>query len=348
MKVTFGYQYADFDPDKVIRTGYVNENKAVELFENFPWEEQFEIISSREDLNLTSTQPTVYFFISDDIFLSISSSSSKGFYIYYRERNQFGEVYVSNDVLNKPIDISVNQLINYFYAGSINKFLELYDLEESPREALTFNLNYPKYKLFIPLALPIGFFIFSYFIANDFIPSLIVGILVLLFISPRLYLNITYWNNDFNQKIIIEPSAFKVEKTNTSYTILKQEIKSCEYIHTPISQRAFDEFAHLKIRTENHVTIVTHMTVDPSHLLNLLKINYTDSEVYYPSLFKPSKKQLDAAKEDYRIRKIEFIKKYTTFETEKLEEIISKNHHYTDFAIDAAKEVLSERKISKN
>lgn len=352
MKVTFGYQYADFDPDKILKhDGLVDLDKAIHLFHNYPWEKQFEIISKRLDSNISSSYPTIYFYKSETHFLSISASSEQGFLIHYQMDNKFGELFISNDILERPQGISVETIINDFLCDKLQDFLELTDYDIKPTETVHFELRYSKVKIYRPLLWTLAPFIYLLF---DYDPIQIIPVILIMsgiiFIAtiPRVHLNYTYWKNDFGQQMTYNPNnrTLMIDQKGKKTEISKTLIKSCDYVHTRPLQRAFKEFSYLRIKTENDTFIVTHLTTNTEELLNLLSINFNDIEVFYPKIdFKiESEKERKKRIDFYEKKRAEFLKTYVNWETKRLEEVISKTDQYADYAISAALEILESRK----
>ena len=63
MKATLGYQYFDSDPEEIQKEQVpIDFDRAIELFNSFPWDEQFVGVMKREESHLSSTTPALYFF----------------------------------------------------------------------------------------------------------------------------------------------------------------------------------------------------------------------------------------------------------------------------------------------
>jgi len=354
MDITLGYQYADFDPDDVRRQkGIFDVEKAINLFNSFPWDEQFEKVLRRQESNQSSTAPTIYFYKSENHFLSVSASTDEGFLVFYREGNRFGELYVTNNVLEKPLDLSVEQFIQDFFNDKIEEALQLYEYEpiDDQSETIDLVLNYDKSKLYRPFLFVLIPFIYLFF---DYDPVLIFPIVLsmagglLIAVIPRLYLNFTYWKNDSDQKFSYKPKnkILTIIKNRKTIEIPKNEIKSCDLVHTRITQKAFRECSYLRIQTDNDSFIITHLTVNPEKLLQLLNVNFHDIEVFYPKLDFGLETEKDKERNqlNYQQKRTEFLQIYADWETEKLEEIIAKPDHYADYARSAASEILKKRK----
>lgn len=353
MKATFGYQYFDADPEEIQKEeALIDFDKAVELFNSFPWDEQFAGVLKREETGLSSATPTLYFFDTENRFLSISATNDDGFLVHYRDDNRLGELFISNNILAKPEGISVEQFIDDFFNGRVEETLELFEFELETIKEIRCELNYDKSKLYRPLLFPLIPLIYIFFDSNDpllLIPVILsVSIVIFLFTLPNLLLNFSYWKNDSNQTIIYDPTKklLMVQQNNKTYEIPKSNIESVELVRPRISQRAFQEYSYLRFRSRDLVFAVTHLTIDPGELLSALNINFRDVEVFYPSLYlnAVTEKMKQQRQHHFEQKREEFLKTYSNWETEKLEEVVAKTDHYADYAISAANEILTKRK----
>ena len=355
MKVTVGYQYYDADPEVIQKEETpIDFNKAVEFFNFFPWGQQFAGVLKRKESDLSSTAPTLYFFETENRFLSISATDDEGFLVHYRKSDRLGELFVSNNILEKPDGISVEQFISDFFNGKVEETLELFDFEIELTKEVKYELTYNKSKLYRPLLfmlIPLIYIFFdSYDLALILPLTLSMSGVIFLFILPNLLLNFRYWKNDSNQTITYNPTEKLViiQKDNDTFEIPRSKIKSVELIHTRPSQRAFQEYSYLRFKSGDLAFAVTHFTIDPYELLSILNLNFRDIEVFYPSLNlnAETEKEKQETRNRYEQKRKEFLQTYSKWETEKLEEVVSKIDHYADYAVSAANEILTKRKSS--
>lgn len=355
MKATVGHQYFDSDPEEIQKKEIpIDFNKAVELFNSFPWDEQFAEVLKREESGLSSTYPTLYFFKTENRFLSISATDDEGFLVHYTDDNRLGELFISNNVFEKPEGISVEQFINDFFNGKIEETLELFDFEVEPTKEVRYELTYNKSKLYRPLLFMLTPLIYIFFDSYD--PALILPFILymsggmFLFTLPYLLMNFSYWKNDSNQSIIYNPTKklLTIQQNNDTFEIPKSKIESVELVHTRTSQRAFQEYSYLRFKSEDLVFAVTHLTIDPGKLLSTLNINFRDIEVFYPSLnFNThTEKEKQERQNRYEQKREELLQTYSNWKTEKLEEVVARTDHYADYAVSAASEILTKRKSS--
>lgn len=353
MNTIFGYQYFDSDPDEVEKENNpIDLEKAIDLFNTFPWNEQFKGISKREETNLSSTTPTLYFYEATEKFLSVSALSDDGFLVNYRDDDKFGELFISNNILEKPEGISVEQFIDDFFNHKVEETLELYEFEQGSKEAIHYNLNYNKAKLYRPLLFLLLPYLSVFY--DDYDPALFLPFLILMsgfiFISilPNLLLNFKYWKNDKDQTIGYDPiqKILTITRKNETYEIPKSEIESFDLVRPRTSQRAFQDYSYLRLKTSDNTFAVTYLLVDPTELLTLLNVNFRDIEVYYPKLDLnlETGKQKEKRQHLYQQKRTEFLQTYSSWETGKLEEVVAKNDHYADYARSAATEILKKRK----
>ena len=355
MNATFGYQYFDSDPDEIKKeAGSIDSTKAIELFNSFDWDKQFEGILKREESDLSSTTPTLYFYETEEQYLSISATNDEGFLIHFRDNNKLGELFISNNILEKPEGISVEQFIDDFFNHKVGETLELFEFElEAPKE-VRYQLDYNKGRLFRPLLFMLIPFIYLFF--DSFDPTLIFPIIIamsgiiLLLTLPNLLLNFRYWKNDNNQTIIYNPTKrlLTIKQQNETYEIRKSEIESVELVRPRTSQRAFQEYSYLRFKSGDLAFAITHFTIDSGELISTLNINFRDIEVFYPSLNlnTETEKEKRDKQNNFEQKREEFLQTYSNWETEKLQEVVAKTDHYADFAVSAANEILERRKSS--
>lgn len=353
MKASFGYQYFDFDPDEIKKQeGHIDLKKAVDLFSTFPWDEQFDKVLKREESGLSSTTPALYFYETKENFLSISALDVEGFFIEYRHANRLGEFFISNNILEKPEGISVEQFIDDFFNHRVEQTLELIEVEHKSKEVIDIKLNYNKVKLYRPLLyslLPFLNLIFYNYEPREIFPIiLIMSGIIFIVTLPNLLLNLKYWKNDSNQVISYDP-ALKIvtlKRNGKTSEILKSEIEYVDFVHPRLSQKAFSDYSYLRISTKHDAFVVTHLTIHPLELLQILNMNFKDMEVYYPKLklaFE-TEKEKKRRKHFYEQKRSEFLQTYSDWESDKLEEVIFKTDHYADYARSAATEILEKRK----
>ncbi|WP_109830634.1 hypothetical protein [Reichenbachiella versicolor] len=349
--MTFGYQNADFDPEHIEKREVdLNYSTAIALYSEFPWEEQYEKVERRRQENLSSTSPTIYFYLSDEHFLSISSLNSYGFYVYYKNDDKCGSLSVSNDSFDVRSSISVNELIEQFFSSSIDETLELFDVNQSVKDFEKVEIEFSREKgdMFLPLLfmfVPITIFT----LAENYDLTMIgvLTLLCLVAILPSTLLNLSYWNNDSRQKINYLPQEKKliIDRNGIIHQIHKSEITSIKIIKTPDDQRVFDQHTYTLIKSRKGNYIITHLTISPMDLVSLIQHNYQTEQVLYPKLSfeiltSKQKKEKANRKES---KKQEFLDKFKDYETGKLEEIIKRDDYYAEYAIEAAQQILDKR-----
>ena len=356
METLFGYQYVNFDPEQVEKSGSkIGLEKAISLFQSFPWDEQFAKASAREELKLSSVLPGIYFYKSEKHFLSIYAQDNDGFIIHYEKDNYCDDLFISNNIFGKPENLTVEGIIESFYSDSIESLINVFPKKkEYPEKKCLFEINYRKSKTFRPLLfllIPLVMVFQGVLESKVFIVSFaLVEAVILIFILPNLLLNFSYWKNDSDQSILIdsENNSIEIKKGTCLNKISKHEIVACDFVHVPYSQRGWNEYSYLRLKTTDKTFIVTHFTVDPVELLNLLKIHFKDVEVFYPSLDYEivSEKEQERIRKTFENRKKEFLDRYSDYPNGKLIEIINDPSKYADYAIAAAKEILGKRNIT--
>ena len=358
MSFTFGYQYVDDNPDIIHKhQGLINLEKAISLFESFPWEEQLEKVEIREQNKLSSIYPRVYFYNNRGEYLSIYTNNLDGFIVNYDNNDAYNETYIPNDVTQKPMDVTVERVIELFFKDTLDELLVLYPKNKvlENQDILKFEFGKSKQSLFSPLLfllIPLFIVILENPSSEKTLNFLIYSeLLLLLFLSPLLILNYQYWKNDKKQIVEVDQKNkhIKIVKNNRSILIHRNQVISCDFIHTSPTKRLLREYRYLRIKTSTDTFIITHLTVDPEIVINALSIHYKEEEVFYPNIVRKisSEKQESRIKEGFIKNKKEFLERFSEYENEQLYQIINNPDTYADYAIAAANEILKERKKDK-
>ena len=355
MDITYGYQFFDFDPEHVeMLKGHVDFEKAIYLFHNFPWDEQFRKLAVREESNSSSLFPGIYFYKTKSHYLVVKARTNDAFIIYYEKDNLWGELYISNSFVDKPADLSVEAVIASFFNSKLHEILNLFPKEEVEDEGKQhFKIRKTKEQLYRPLL-----FLFIPFIVLFFGPTsggtvfiFFLGEIAALFlIVPDLYLNWRYWQNDQNQTIEINSSTKRIRlvKGGAVTEFSKNEIESCDLVRVRSSQRAWNDYGYLRLKTANNTFIITHFTAAPEELLYYLQIHFKKCVVFFPAPnFKiVSAKEKQKMQERLDKKKEEFLEIYQHYDSSKLEGIVKNQGEYATYAISAAKEILAKRSSS--
>lgn len=354
MKATAGYQYFDSDPEEIKRDDHlIDFQQAVDLFHSFPWDDQFEAIRKISEENYSHTVPSLYFFEKEDRYLAINASDEEGFLINYIRENQIGELFIPNNVLEKPDDISVVQMIREFFDHTIEDTLELFEVEEATDRIITLELTRDKSKVYQPLwfllLACITFFIPQADLATMLPVFMIALLLIFLFILPRLILEINYWKNDSQQTIQydLDSQTLTIRRKDEEFVIPRSEIKSIEWVKTRASQTAFQDFTYLRFKFKDHAFAITGFTINPGEFLQMIRKNFRLIEVSYPKidLYVMTEKKKAKRQQLHDQKKAEFLQKYAEWEDARLEEVVRKTDHYADYAVAAAREILEKRKL---
>ena len=205
--------------------------------------------------------------------------------------------------------------------------------------------------LFKPLLFLLIMTLLSWLIWSDRLDSTaIVATLALAYVLPILYLNYQYWRNDVDQVVAVDSSQglVEIQKGTQTFHFSIDEVLACDFVNVRPFQKIHREYAYLRIKTASNTFIITHFTVKPEELLNQLRIPYEDIEVFFPSLDyeRLSPKQIEKNQAYFERKKREFFDRYSGFQNTELEEIVKNRGQYADYAVAAAYEILSSRKIN--
>lgn len=214
-----------------------------------------------------------------------------------------------------------------------------------------YRIRYSKSILFKPLLFLLIMTILSWLMWPDKPDSVvIVASLALAYILPILYLNYQYRRNDVDQIVTVDTSQGVVEigKGTQSFQFVISDIVACDFVNVRPFQKIHREYAYLRIKTASDTFIITHFTVKPEELLSRLRIPYEDIEVFFPSLDyeRLSQKQKEKNQAYFDSKKKEFLERYSGFQSFELEEIVKERGQYADYAVAAAYEILSSRKVN--
>ncbi|GAB3196009.1 hypothetical protein ABID22_001688 [Pontibacter aydingkolensis] len=214
-----------------------------------------------------------------------------------------------------------------------------------------YRIKYGKSILFKPLLFLLIMPLLSWLIWSDRLDSIaIVATLALAYILPILYLNYQYWRNDVDQVVAVDSSQglVEIQKGTQTFLFSIDEVVACDSVNVRPFQKIHREYSYLRIKTASDTFIITHFTIKPEELLSQLRIPYEDIEVFFPSLDyeRLSPKQVKKNQAYVERKKREFFDRYSGFQNIELEEIVKNRGQYADYAVAAAYEILSSRKIN--
>ena len=107
------YAYSNFEPE--CHKASLNSDEAIQVFQEYPWEEQFAVIQSRNDDGKSSMIPEVQFITDDQRKLSISAITDSYFKLEAEQDNKVLHRGVSNDFYKKQSDVTPEFIIHCFF-----------------------------------------------------------------------------------------------------------------------------------------------------------------------------------------------------------------------------------------
>lgn len=351
MKINYQYTLAHFDPDHSIGTKLdLDIGNAIELFNNFNWDLEFEKVAERNKNNKSSTIPSISFTIPEKRKLQISATNDLGFEVYFERDKQFSHIYISNSVLDRPEGVSVDYLIAAFFNDSIEEILELHQIPANDLESVDLKISYTQTKLNKNLFLIAGpSLAIALFFAATAEPAFGIPFLLIVLIGgyllllPKLRINRSYWNNDVDQTIHYDPASqmLTIKKGGLLFAFPKNEIEDCKFITSP--RRTYEDYNYMRFRWKDQHFAVTFLTTDPEAFILTLRVNFETIEMGYPKLYTGQLTDVEKQKKEEKYK--EFLEIYEAWDNEKLQDVISNTDYYADYAVRAAKEILEERGI---
>lgn len=363
MSITYAYLYADSDLEEFVTDpNPIDAERAIELFREFPWEEQFEKVKKRTGYNMSSTIPRVRFKHENGYFLDVSAVDNKDFIVSTFQGGEIVETMISSNSITSNSDIRIEDFITRFFGGRFDPVVEKRKVGSDSHldKEVVFEMKKKLIILFVPLLVsavilsgfPIYAFVFDGFNFHHFQTTFLFfcGAALIAFL-PGLYLGLRYWFNDRNQVLVYNQGARTITITRKGVVtkLNKTDIQNLKLVTAHRQRGLFAGFSYLRIESTNDVFIVTNLTVDPYVLVEVLKINFDSLGTYYPRLNYRRESELQKAKrlDAQESQKKELLERYENFEIEKLEEILKNKEDYQKSAIAAAQIILDKKRSEK-
>ncbi|MBI3221190.1 MAG: hypothetical protein HYZ44_16900 [Bacteroidetes bacterium] len=352
MRLELELQYAEFHPDQVKKIGQVNVDQALEIIHAFPWDREFAKIEERTKENLTSTVPSISIKNRDNEMLIVSARDKNNFIIEILTPTHHGEEIIPSYSLNNKQGLTTEDVVTKFYDGTVREIFKLKPLKpSSTNDQRVYTLA--AYPLFVTtlmsgiLILILIFDLGTNGLTSKALPGIyFVGFMILIS-GPQAMLTVQYILNDWGKEISFNNEGLIIKQKGQQVNIKKSEVTEIVIIENPGS-RYLNHYKYARIKTKaGQAFIVTSFVIEPIELVNKLKVNHKEESVFFLptiSLDIPSEKERQRIKRDKEKKKGEFLQTYKNYEDSKLKKIIADKTSYADYAVEAATEILEQRR----
>jgi hypothetical protein len=291
MTFTCDIQKVDFFIDQIEVKGQVNLDQAIDIFQTFPFADQFKELRERE---ITSCFPTISFKSADKKILSIWAEDEARFSFHYENETQISNFYISNDFGKNPEGLSVEEFIELFFNETIEKELDLINkVEQNVRHEInSANKNSSgtniivfsfrdtlKYKLYL-WTLPWLAFALIFF-RIDANSNFELGWQMHLAISflwlPSTILHVTYWlkNKDAEVSINTKSKILTYEKGGQQIEFKRDDIHHCEINETRSYKAPWKYYRYVWfVLKDKRQIVITNFITEPESIVNALLPNY--------------------------------------------------------------------------
>lgn len=285
MKFTCEIQKVDFFIDQTEEKGQVNLDQAIEIFQNFPFDEQLKEARERE---LTSCLPTVSFKSEDRKTLGIWAEDDKGFFIHYDNGNQFSDFFISNDFEQNPQGLAVEEFIELFFQENIESELCLINkVEETKPKNHAVNSNLIafsfsdtkkiKFYLWTFPYLAFALFLFKVDAGNNFVIGWGIHLFFSIFYLPSTLLHLSYWLKNDGAIVTIDTKGkiLAYEKNGQEVKFNRNDIYNC-VITEPRSYKApWNSYRYIWfVLKDKRQIVITNFITEPENIISSLKPNF--------------------------------------------------------------------------
>lgn len=127
MAIHCNTQKVEFDTDEVEELGEVSLEEALNIFGEFPFEEE---LRKAKESEMPSCMPTISFKNENGSELGIWAENEEGFFLHYQNIERQSDFYVSNNITLNPEGLSAEDFIELFFHERIEELLDLTPSEE--------------------------------------------------------------------------------------------------------------------------------------------------------------------------------------------------------------------------
>lgn len=351
MRLELELQYAEFHPDQVEKTGPVDLDQALKIIYSFPWDREFQKIEERTREDLTSTVPNVSIKNRNKEILIVSARDNSNFIVEFLTPTQRGEQIVPFNTFDNKQGLTIEDIVAKFYDGSIKKTLKLKPLKlVETKGGDVYRLK--EYPLFVAglIAGTLTLILIIDFWANGLtskaLPAIyLVGVIIVL-IGFSAMITLQYLANDWGKEVSFEDGVIIIKQKGQEIKIRKSDIDQVTIVGNEHNRR-LSSYSYARIKTkDSKAFVVTSFIMEPMDLVNKLKVNHKEESVFLPTIRFDihSEKEKEKIRRESEKKKIEFLENFKNYDDSKLRQIISDRKSYTEYAVDAATEILKQRK----
>lgn len=268
--------------------GELSQEGAINAFRNFPWEEQLKEQQARV---MTSSSPTVTFKREESRALKIWMQAGDRFEVYYENKYEQAYGSIPLDIDKNYEGTSVEDLINLFFNGSIEKevLLEFKEELDSPvlhdeERELKFEYHGAEPYMHFGIVL-FGVFVFAVLVVIMFAAQkvfwfmLVIGALPLIVSLPDALIKNSLWRVNRNSSLVMNIPDKTFEFTNSSgkKRFSRTDIELCEFFISPSRK---ENFLRLYL-TDGSCVIITSLLVSGGYLVNEMGLHYVLKKVMF-------------------------------------------------------------------
>ena len=274
--------------DEFQDNGFVNLEKAIECFEEYPFEEELREAKTKLIKNRYSK---VIFQNETYKKLSIWIENNQGTFLSYENGKESAQFFISKNFNENMEGLNVEYFLNLFFTEKIEEKLNLKKIESSlkiKKQIITYSFNDSEKINTLYNSIP--WFIFStifliYDYQSKFEMVVYVHLMLSLFWLPSLFLFLSYWIKNKNAIVIIDTfeNILSYEKDGKRIKFNRNEIDKCvinEEESTSIRSNT-KKFSYLHIVLSNKKeVIITNFITEPHNIVKLLSLNYKINDTY--------------------------------------------------------------------
>ncbi|MCT4663657.1 MAG: hypothetical protein N4A45_00320 [Flavobacteriales bacterium] len=354
MKGNVQIQYADRNKLDFEDYGIVSLEKIINIFNEFNWGQQYEIMNQRSLKKLTSSIPTFIISKEKDIeSLFIYGIKEGCFEIIYQKKDKIGTAIITNDVtLNKGF--SPHDYIVDFFKGNLKATIKLEDQPILQDEIELGNYSLKKYLIYLVILLfPLGIVLFSqgnFENSSAIIRILIYGTLgTIILLIPFFVILFQY----FSKPKLLKSKYSFTDKTLVLYYSKKEKIietkniEQCVFVYSTNHRLPWSSCSNvvitLKNKEQHFLTSLTFSHRELSSLLELLNVNYFYFDKPIQTINKTIflEKALQNTPLDIKLLK----KTYSEYTDEKLDKVLENAINYQPQVIEMVKQIKKERNL---
>lgn len=291
MTYTCSIQKVDFFIDQFEEIGQVNLEQAIDIFQNFPFLDQFREARERD---LSSCLPTILFDSPNGEIFKIWAEDDSGFFLHYDNGRQVSDFYLSNDFERNPEGLAVEEFIDLFFNNTIEDELNLVEkvVEEendeladsfdriSSSNVVTFSFDHnQKFKLYlwtIPwLAIALIFLKFD--AGRNFEYGWSLHLFFSIFWLPSSIVHLSYWfkNNGAVVSIDTKSKTLSYKKGGQLIKFNREDIINCEINEARSSKAPWNSYSYIWfVLKDKRQVVISNFITQPENIINEFKPNF--------------------------------------------------------------------------